>query len=329
MKINRFAAIAALLMAFGCLHDSICRAQDHFLKPDVTYKFAERDSLRLLMDIYYPADGSEMTVNGVNKPTILYVFGGGFKMGHRSSGDVNGWFRLLTDEGFTVVAIDYRLGLKDVTKMGVGQQKTLHKAIDMAVEDLFSATKFILDWPETLDIDPSSIVIAGSSAGAITALQAEWELCNRTELASVLPEDFRYAGVMAFSGAVFSNKGSVKYRYMEPATTLMFHGTSDKIVTYKQIKFFNLAFQGSSKIAREFKSKGYDYNIYRFKGNGHEIAASMEYTFPEQLRWLETNVIGQEGRTIDATVNDPSIPSFFITDLKSLYKPAEEDISFE
>ncbi len=329
MKNNRFAVTFAMLMAFGCLHGSICRAQDNLLKPDVTYKFAERDSLRLLMDIYYPADGSEMTVNGVNKPTILYVFGGGFKMGHRSSNDVKGWFKLLTDEGFTVVAIDYRLGLKDVTRMGVGQQKTLHKAINMAVEDLFSATKFILEWPETLDIDPSSIVIAGSSAGAITALQAEWELCNRTELASVLPEDFRYAGVMAFSGAVFSNKGSVRYRHLEPATTLMFHGTSDKIVTYKQIKFFNLAFQGSSKIAREFKSKGYDYNVYRFKGNGHEIAAAMEYTFPEQLRWLETNVIGQEERTIDATVNDPSIPSFFITDLKSIYKPAKEDVTTE
>ena len=316
MTIRRFAAAAAVLTALICAKAPDCRAQD-LLKPDETFMFAEKDSLQLFMDVYYPADGSEMTVDGVNKPTILYVFGGGFKIGSRDNATARHWFRLLTDEGFTVVAIDYRLGLKG--KEGMGSINDVYNAIQMAVEDLFSATKYILENAEEVDIDPSSLVIAGSSAGAITVLQAEWELCNRYGSSTMLPLDFRYAGVMSFAGAIYSRKGTIHYT-REPSPTLMFHGTNDKIVTYRQIHLFNHAFQGSNVIARVMKNNGFNYCIFRYKDNGHEIAAAMYKTFPEQLAWLEHNIIGKEKRIIDATVNDPSIEVFQVNDLKTLYK---------
>ena len=113
MTIRKFVAATAVIMAMACAGSAACQAQD-LLKPDETFLFAERDSINLYMDVYYPADGSEMTVNGVNKPTILYVFGGGFKVGRKDTPTAREWFRLLTDEGFTVAAIDYRLGLKEV-----------------------------------------------------------------------------------------------------------------------------------------------------------------------------------------------------------------------
>ena len=316
MDIRKFAAAAAVLTALICLDCGTCRAQDDLLKPDETFMFAERDSLQLFMDVYYPADGSEMTVDGVNKPTILYVFGGGFKAGRRDTPTARRWFRLLTDEGFTVAAIDYRLGLKD--KEGMGSIKDVYDAIQVAVEDLFSATKYIIDNSVDVDIDPSSLVIAGSSAGAITVLQAEWELCNRTGTSVMLPAEFRYAGVMSFAGAIYSKSGRVHYT-REPAPTLLFHGTADKIVTYRQIHFFNLAFQGSNVLARIMKGNGFNCSIYRYKDNSHEIAAAMYKTFPEQLAWLENNIIRKEKRTIDATVNDPSIEVFQVNDLKTLY----------
>ena len=100
MTIRRIAAAAAVIFALFVTESGICRAQD-LLKPDETFMFAEKDSTKLYMDVYYPADGSEMTVNGVNKPTILYVFGGGFKAGRRDTPTARQWFRLLTDEGFT------------------------------------------------------------------------------------------------------------------------------------------------------------------------------------------------------------------------------------
>lgn len=318
MKKLTFAVLAACLLALISMSQHECRAQE-ILKPDATFMFAERDSAQLFMDVYYPADGSDGTFLGEKKPTILYVFGGGFKGGRRDTGYAKRWFRLLVEQGFTVAAIDYRLGLKDVTKMGLGQASLLYDAIQMAVEDLYAATNYIIDNAVDVDIDPASIVIAGSSAGAITVLQADWEICNSTPLSKVLPEGFRYVGVMSFSGAIYSKMGKVRYRDLEPAPTMMLHGTADNIVPYKQIRLFNQAFQGTGKIAKEFISKDYDYNIYRFDGNSHEIAAAMVTTFPEQIRWLETNIICKEKRTVDTLVNDPEIQPFVIGDVKDIY----------
>lgn len=290
-----------------------------YAEPDATYLYAVKDSCQLYLDIYYPADGSEMTLrDGSNKPALLYVFGGGFKGGRRDSRGVKPWFKLLADEGYTIIAIDYRLGLKDVKKMGLAQANLLYKAIRMAVEDTYSATNFILDNADDLDINPDAIIVCGSSAGAITALQAEWEICNGTALASVLPEGFNYAGVMSFAGAIYSKHGKVRYK-REPAPALMLHGTADKIVTYKQIRLFNQAFQGTGKLSKQYKTKDYNYNIYRFDGNGHEIAGAMLNTVPEQLRWIETNVIKKEKRNIDAHIYDSTIVRFGIGNVKDLY----------
>ena len=68
------------------------------------------------------------------------------------------------------------------------------------------------------------------------------------------------------------------------------------------------------------KGNGFNCCIYRYQDNSHEIAAAMYKTFPEQLAWLEHNVIGKEKRIIDATVKDPSIEVFQVNDLKTLYK---------
>ena len=84
MTIRKFLATTVVIVAMACAGSAACQAQD-LLKPDETFLFAERDSINLYMDVYYPADGSEMTVDGVNKPTILYVFGGGFKVGRKDT----------------------------------------------------------------------------------------------------------------------------------------------------------------------------------------------------------------------------------------------------
>jgi predicted esterase len=176
----------------------------------------------------------------------------------------------------------------------------------MAVEDLFSATRFIIDNADELGVNPSNIVISGSSAGAITVMQAEYELCNRASWAEVLPKDFRYAGVMSFSGAILSRKGEVKYA-SAPAPTLMLHGTADNLVNYKQIKFFNLGFFGGGKLVKRFEKFGYNYNMYHFIGYGHEIAGSMDTTLDLQLDFIETNVIEGKRRIVEAWVDDPNV----------------------
>lgn len=280
-EITTFIACLGLLVGSG---NSL--AAREIIAPDGTYLYARRDTCDLYMDVYDPAEGSDIKFGTKDKPAIIFIFGGGFASGSRNDEFYQGWFKAMTGLGFRIISIDYRLGLKGAEKVGVGQARELHHAILLAVEDLFSATAFMIDNAEQLGIDTGNIVISGSSAGAITAMQAEYELCNGTPVSEVLPEDFRYAGVMSFAGAIFSDRGKLRYK-KSPAPALMLHGTSDKTVTYKQIRFFNLGFFGSGAITKEFKKNGYPYHLYHYAGKDHEVAGYMENTTDLQCRFLE------------------------------------------
>lgn len=299
-----------IILTLCLLFPVLCGAADNpgpELIPDATYMFAKRDTCDLFMDVYEPVKGSETMFRGKAKPTIVFMFGGGFITGTRNAPAYHKWFRDMNENGYRVVSIDYRLGLKGAKSVGVTQVEPLDKAIHMAVEDLYSAILYILDNAPTMGIEPDNIVLSGSSAGAISVLQADYELSNRTEYAACMPEDFRFAGVMPFAGAVFSRHGKLKYKN-NPAPTAFFHGTSDKLVNYKQIQFFNLGFFGSDKIAKRFSKFGFPHCITRFTGHGHEVAEFMDRTEDLQFIFLENSVMNRSDATWDITIDDPSLP---------------------
>ena len=304
MKISLRSFLTLGILAASCL---LCAAQQKVITPSVTCMYAQRDTCSLYLDIYNPAPGSTTSIDGVTKPAILFIFGGGFIMGERNNESYLPWYKMLTDDGYKVIAVDYRLGLKGVKMTGVRQASQLDKAIHIAVEDVFSAVSFLVQNSERLGIQPDNIVVSGSSAGAITALQADWESANRTDYAKELPDGFRFAGVMSFSGAIYSDKGVPKYS-SAPAPTLLFHGTDDQLVPYTRIKFLNLIFAGSDVLAKAFMENGYNLNIFRFKGRGHEIANNMILSYSDEIKFLETNVMKKEKRIVDAMIDDPSIP---------------------
>ena len=296
-------------------------AQERVFLPAGEFKFAERDTCSLWLTIWNPTPGSVTSIGGKEKPTVLFVFGGGFVGGERNNGHQREWYKRLCDEGYHVVAIDYRLGLKGVS-WGFNM-KFLHavqNAIDMAVEDLFSATQWLMEHGREYGIDADNLVISGSSAGAITVLQAEYELANRTERCP-LPTTFNYAGVMAFSGALYSYQGGPYYK-TEPCPTLLFHGTEDRIVTYKKMKMGRRFFGGLDPLAKMYKKKGFNYNAYRFKDHGHEIASAMTRLIHEELRFMETNVMRGKKRIIDTVIEDPDIdiPDWAKMDFRGIYR---------
>ena len=281
-------------------------SSDNYITPDETFLFVKRDTCDLYLDIYHPAKGSATTFEGTDKPTIIFMFGGGFIAGTRDNESYHEWFRQLTSNGYRVVSIDYRLGLKGSNKVGVAQVNVLDNAIHMAVEDLFSATEFIIDNAAELGINPNNMVISGSSAGAITVMQAEYEIANRTRWAANLPEGFNYVGVMSFSGAILSREGKVDYK-TSPCPTLMLHGTADKLVPYEQIAILNLGFFGGGKLVDRFKKYDLNYNMYHFIDYGHEIAGSMSTTLELQLKFIQTNIMQGKKRIVEAWVSDPDV----------------------
>ena len=269
------------------------------ITPTATYEYVKRDSL-LYFDFYKSA-------NSADNYTIVYVFGGGFVGGARNEEYYLPYYKRLVDSSFNVVAIDYRLGLKGVHNINPINRKPLENAIEMAAEDLLTATKYLIEHEKDLQIDSRKIILAGSSAGAITALQSDYELCNRTRLGQILPEGFHYAGVISFAGAIYSKKGNVKYRCQPPAPTMFIHGTADRLVTYKQIKFFNVGFIGSSKIVPQFDKKSYPYYFVRYEGLGHEAAVRVLYDFDKALWFVDNYIVRGAKIKRNDLINDPTI----------------------
>ena len=255
-----------------------------------TYKVAQRDTCDLFMDVYEP-----VTIPGdtLDRPTILFVFGGGFIMGRRDDPWVMPWFKLLNENGYRVVSVDYRLGLKGIRMrfdlfhliQSANYTKT---AVDMGVEDVFASVRYLADHPE-IGVDMDNIVISGSSAGAMISLSCELEACNRTVRAAILPEGFHFAGVMSFAGAIMSDTGKPAYR-RTPCPQLLIHGTRD----------------------------GAD-QIYRYKDHSHDMAANMLANWPEEKRFLEVSVMDKQPLVIDCMVDDPTMPVWQSVTLDDIY----------
>ena len=291
--------------------------------PSATCCFAHRDTCDLYLDVYDPAPGSETMLDSLPKPTVLFVFGGGFIIGNRRESVYLPWYAKLTENGYRVVAIDYRLGLKgqrvrtDLLHL-VEANDLAKKAVDMGVEDLFAAVRYLFDHPE-LGVDPSRIVVSGCSAGAMISLSAVLETCNRTSRTAVLPPGFRFAGLMSLSGAIMTVSGPPAYR-TAPCPQLLLHGTDDDTVTYSRIAIGRRGMYGSDALAEIFSRNHYNYSIYRYVDHKHDIAIAFMTTLPEQLRFLEENVIRGRRLVIDATVDNPAITVYELPPMNRLYE---------
>lgn len=243
-----------------------------------TYLFSQKDSTELFLDVY----SSSVTSNS-NSPCIMFIFGGGFKEGNRDASNYNNFFHYFAEKGYKVISIDYRLGMKDQKSPGIFNNKPIQNAISMAVSDLYSATRFVIDNSDKLNIDTTKIIISGSSAGAITVLQADYEKRNSMSSSKILSNDFQYAGVISFAGSIFSTKGAPKYK-TPPAPTLLFHGSKDKLVPYNKVRFFNKGMFGSKSIAKQYKKYNYPYTFYTMEGIGHNVS---EYPMDDFLKEIE------------------------------------------
>ena len=261
--------------------------------------FAEKDGQELKMDIY--------TIDSVftdKQPCLLFVFGGGFKEGARDSKIYADYFGYFAGKGFKVVSIDYRLGMKGQKAPSPLNTKPIRNAIALAVSDLYSATNYLLQHADELNIDKERVIISGSSAGAVTVLQADYERRDNRRSADVLPKDFDYAGVISFAGSVFSTEGLPSYT-RKPAPTLFFHGSADKLVPYNQTRLFNLGMFGSKSLAKRFKQEGYPYTFYSMQDIGHEVSEypMMEF-LPEIAQFIRDFVFDRKQWMIDVNFKD-------------------------
>ena len=298
-----------------------------FAVTKTTYTFAEKDGKALYLDLYMPED----TLS--EHPCFIFAFGGGFKEGKRDELSYQKFLIELAENGIVGMSIDYRLGLAGV------QEKSLIKlanymvhSITMAVEDMASAVKFALDNAEEFKINPNQIIISGSSAGAITALQTQYYQCNSDDIVSVLPKDFKFAGVVSFAGAVMSFGGKLKYK-TQPAPVLFMHGTEDGMVQYNKLEIFNRGMYGPKYlISKIWEKNKWPYMALRFKNFGHEVAMiGFKENVPAVLEFINEFILNPSKIYIkDITIAERGVDSpLLVLDSDKLYGGEKIEVSTE
>ena len=121
---------------------------------DIVYT-TRYDTLDLYMTIYEPI---KLKFDYV----ILYMHGGGFMSGSRNDSIVVAYCRIMSERGFRVATIDYRLGMKSFTLKGMKFVKAIQNAIYMAVEDCSAAVVYLIK-EEGVDADKVILATGGKS----------------------------------------------------------------------------------------------------------------------------------------------------------------------
>jgi len=281
-----------------------------------SFIYAVKDSNQLGLDVYTLHSADSMN----KKPCVIFVFGGAFVTGRRDDTLYNHYFNNLVENGYDVVSISYRLGMRGVQHVSKFNIAPLRNAVNMAAEDLYDATNWVITHANQFGLDTSKIILSGSSSGAITVLTADFQRRNEKPAAQVLPPGFEYAGVISFAGAVLSFDGGLKYQ-IKPAPYLMFHGTADKIVPYRKIRFFNKGFYGSAWIAKTFKQNNDPYFLYSEEDMGHEISVyPMFDKIPEILDFLDKYIILKKPFQVDLLFKDPDAKPLMLLTPGELFK---------
>jgi predicted esterase len=239
-----------------------------------TFQYATRGSQKLHLDRIVD---SAVKVAG-RRPVIIFMYGGGWEGGHRDDWGLVSSLNYLASLGYTVVSIDYRLGIKEAKANGEltrtnGTEMYL-RAIQWSVEDLFDATSYILERADEWNIDKKQIVILGGSSGATNSLVAEFNVANDTELARAhLPKDFRYAGVVSMAGAFWLKAGTPLTFKSKPAPIMFFHGAKDQLVTYDEYQGA-FAGYGPAYYCRKFSGPDFPKWFIDYPEGDHVVAGT-------------------------------------------------------
>jgi acetyl esterase/lipase len=214
---------------------------------DVAYGSAvdqNGQTVTLRLDAYEPTGD---TVD--ERPAIVWVHGGGFSQGSKTSPELVEQANLFARKGYVNVSITYRLwpgGCFPVTAQCV-------QAIIDAKHDAQAAVRFLRANADDYGVDADRIAIAGTSAGAITALNVAYGADDVGNSGNPgFPSTVR--GAVSLSGAALVTAPDAG----EPKA-LLFHGTADTVVPY----------QWAVDDVTAGKALGLDIFLTSWEGAGH------------------------------------------------------------
>ena len=143
----------------------------------------------LYMDIYEPI-GDDYS----DRPLIIFMFGGAFVGGSRSSGDIVSLCENYAKRGYVAAAIDYRLTTNLVLNP---TEEKAYEAVIKAIQDLKASIRYFRMNDELYDdyrIDSERIFAGGVSAGAIASLNSAYLNQEEEALSLISLEDLEDLG---------------------------------------------------------------------------------------------------------------------------------------
>lgn len=259
-----------------------------------------KKDLPLLMDIYCSPARQD-----VLNPLVIFIHGGGFFLGDKENKLQMELTHELVESGYVVSSLNYRLGAK---LRGFNEIK---KSIYCAVQDVRAAMRFLAYHAESLNIDPQRIYLAGSSSGAIIAMNAAFmdedevfDSCNDEKFITTygrlndsgnsLSCPYKIAGVASLWGAV-CDLDIIDKRNEIPV--LLFHGTDDDILycesgtplqDYLSIRMQKRFFKsekmyGSYAIYQHMRGNDMPVRYIEFEGFKHAPHQEKDGTFNDNM----------------------------------------------
>ena len=269
-------------------------AQHQIERTTEVYAIKGQDTL--VLDIYLD---KAMPVT-TPRPMMIHVHGGGFSMGSRKNVMQEMFNRHYAELGWVSVSIDYRLGSAPTafqpdgtSKYGV---KGVHDIIRLACEDLVDATIYMLG-KKDLNIDSSKVLTSGGSAGAMTCICTEYDLCNEAAYTKRLPEGFNYAGIISHAGAVGEVADTIAWKHA-PCPMLLMHGSVDPIVAIEHGVSGEEQIFGSIYLHRQFEQMGVPHWLYVEKGTDHCIAMKGLDLVGEADRFYKDFIEGKKAKCV-------------------------------
>jgi acetyl esterase/lipase len=191
---------------------------------DITYGRAPLDDgtpVDLKLDLYQPAGDT-----AAKRPAVVWVHGGGFTSGDKSSGRAKATF--FARLGYVAVSINYRLLSPDGCGGNPDPTPLCEHAALEAQHDAQAAVRWLRANASTYKIDTDRIAMAGGSAGAVTSvLAATHSEDPGTSGNPGYPSDIRAA--VSVSGGMPTNE----LIDAGDAPTLFIHGTEDRVVPFE------------------------------------------------------------------------------------------------
>lgn len=246
-------------------------------KPGIKKKYNQ-------LDLYEPA-GDTNTL----RPLIIWIHGGGYKFGNKKSRGIPLWSKTFAQRGYVCVAVNYRLSKKNT----LSDFNELVKSCYTSIEDLYDAILFLKQNSNRYRIDTNRIIVAGNSAGGITALQAVYsssqelaQLWTNSD-AGILPfihNSAKITAVINFWGAMF-NPDWLKNASV-PIVSV--HGNKDRIVPFDHKG--TVPFYGSLAIHLKADSLHIPNRLKTYEGYAHELQKHFNpfWTFKAtRKRWMD------------------------------------------